>query len=172
MVSAQDAAESSPDAAPGDGARHRGPGHRGEHRGEALEAAAAAIGIDEDALREALRDGPTLAEVAEANGVDPQVVVDALVAEANERLDEAVAEGRLSEERATELRAELAERITERVQEGRPERGGPGQGRGPGGMGGHGPRDGEGPGAGEGPMGEGRMGGGGSGGDGTATEES
>ena len=47
---------------------------------------AEAIGIDVTELREALRSGSTVAEVAEANGVDPQVVIDALVADYTERV--------------------------------------------------------------------------------------
>ncbi len=51
-----------------------GPCGRGRH----LEAAAEAIGIEADALREALQGGQTMAQVAEANGVEVQAVVDAL----------------------------------------------------------------------------------------------
>ena len=58
-----------------------------------LEAAAEVIGIEEDDLREALRDGTTLAELAEQNGVDVQAVVDALVAEATDRITTLVNEG-------------------------------------------------------------------------------
>ncbi len=45
-----------------------------------------AIGIDVETLREELRTGATVAEIAEANGVDPQVVIDALVADYTERV--------------------------------------------------------------------------------------
>jgi hypothetical protein len=44
-----------------------------------LSTAAAAIGIAEEALAEALSDGQTIAEVARANGVKPRRVVTALV---------------------------------------------------------------------------------------------
>ena len=47
---------------------------------------AEAIGIDVETLREELRNGATVAEIAEANGVDPQVVIDALVADYTERV--------------------------------------------------------------------------------------
>jgi len=54
-----------------------------------------------------------------------QAVVDALVADATARLDEAVANGRLTQEEADEKKAELQERITARVNgewpEGAPE---------------------------------------------------
>src|SRR5687768_14994943 len=75
----------------------RGPfgdhGGRGGPRGHvgariSLESAATTIGISLDDLRAALEGGQTLAEVATANGVEPQAVIDALVAQATTKLDE------------------------------------------------------------------------------------
>jgi len=102
---------------------------------EGLDVAANVIGISEADLLAALRDGDTLAEVAEANGVDPQAVIDALAAAATEAIDAAVEAGDLDADRATALKEGLVDRITERVEEGRSGPGfghGPGQGRGPG----------------------------------------
>jgi hypothetical protein len=110
------------EAGPPEGGRG-GPGMRGGHGGPGLEAAAGAIGITEDELRTALRDGSTLADVAEANGVDPQAVIDALVAELRTRLDERVADGDLTQEEADEKLASGTERITERMTSTLPERG-------------------------------------------------
>jgi hypothetical protein len=98
-----------------------GPGGPHGGRGEGLEAAAEAIGITTDELRTALMDGSSLAEVAAANDVDVQTVIDALVAEANQHLDEAVQSGRLTEEEASKRAAELEARITARVNGERPE---------------------------------------------------
>lgn len=105
-----------------------GPGHHG--RMLALDAAADALGMSDAELRDALRDGQTLAEVAEARGVEVQTLVDALVAEATDRLEAAVADGRISQERADEVLADLPDRIAERVEQGMP-MGGDGFGRGP-----------------------------------------
>ncbi len=81
-----------------------------EHRGERLAGAAEALGISEDELREALQDGQSIAQVAEAQGVDLQTVIDALVAQATDRL--------------AEIEAALPERMTELVnREGLPDRG-------------------------------------------------
>lgn len=104
---------------------------RGGHglRMLALDSAAEALGLDQEALREQLADGATLAEVAEAQGVSTTELVDALVAAAGERIDQAVADGDLDEARAAELRADLEERITAAVEEGLP-MGGPGHGPG------------------------------------------
>jgi prolyl-tRNA editing enzyme YbaK/EbsC (Cys-tRNA(Pro) deacylase) len=82
---------------------------------EGLADVAEAIGIATDDLRAALRDGQTLAEVAEANGVDPEQVVDVLVANGTERLDAAVSAGRIDQAAANERRANLPERVAELV---------------------------------------------------------
>jgi len=92
--------------------------HRGFKSGETL---TEVLGIEEEALREALMDGQSIAEIAAAEGVDVQTVIDALVADANARLDEAVAEGRIDAADADEKRAELEEMITARVNGERPE---------------------------------------------------
>ncbi len=97
-----------------------GPG-RGHHHLPGLEAAAEAIGISVGDLRTALRDGSTVAEVAAAHDVDVDAVIEALVADATARIDEAVADGRLDADRAEELKANLDERITAHVNGERPE---------------------------------------------------
>ena len=112
-----DAVDEALDAARPERVHRHGPHGRGGPFGGffTLEAAADAIGIDEEALRDALRDGQTIAEVAAANGVDVQAVIDAMVAAAQERVDEAMAN-------ADERLADLEERITDLVNEGFPDR--------------------------------------------------
>jgi uncharacterized protein YidB (DUF937 family) len=82
---------------------------------EGLADLAEAIGISTDDLRAALRDGRTLAEIAEGNDVDPQGVVDVLVANGTERLDAAVAAGRIDQATADERKANLPERAADLV---------------------------------------------------------
>lgn len=94
----------------------------GGHRGEGLDAAATALGMDPTELKDALKGGQTLAQVAESKGVDVQVVIDALVAEATSRIDEAVAAGRIDAARGDELKAKLTERITTQVNTPREDR--------------------------------------------------
>jgi polyhydroxyalkanoate synthesis regulator phasin len=103
-------------AGPGGGAWERG----GPFGGPILDEVADAIGIEPDELSDALLDGQTIAEVATANGVEPQAVIDALVAAAEARLDELVADGRLDEQEAATRLARMTERITEAVNEGAP----------------------------------------------------
>jgi DNA-directed RNA polymerase specialized sigma subunit len=83
--------------------------------GQGLEAVAEAVGVSTDELREALGDGQTIAEVAEANGTDPQDVIDALVATGAERLDAAVADGRVDQATADERKETLPERAADLV---------------------------------------------------------
>ena len=63
--------------------------------GPVLAAVVHAVGVAADELRTELASGATLAQIAEANGVDTQVVVDALVAGGNTRIDTQLADGRL-----------------------------------------------------------------------------
>ncbi len=56
---------------------------------------------------------------------DRVAVVDAIVDEMTDRLDAAVADGRLTEDEAAEKLADAEERIADRVNNGRPDRGAP-----------------------------------------------
>ncbi len=91
-----------------DRARHHGRFHRLR---AGLDTAAEAIGIEPEELRDALIDGQSLAEVAEANGVDRLAVVDALTAEVQTRIDAQIERGHIDQERADDLAAAAAERI-------------------------------------------------------------
>ncbi len=91
--------------------------------GASLDAAASALGITTDELATELRAGKTIADVAGEKGVDVQTVIDAMVADANARLDEAVAAGRITEDDAADKRADLEARITDLVNNGAPEHG-------------------------------------------------
>lgn len=108
------------EAAP-EGRWHRhGPGRHGRFGGPAARAAVSdavteLLGLDAETVRDELRGGLTLAELAEANGVSTDTLVETLVAEASERLDVAVENGRIDEDKAAEFEANLEEQITKRV---------------------------------------------------------
>ncbi len=74
--------------------------------------AQAYTGLTADELRTALRDGSTVAELIEANGESVDAYVEAAVAEAQTKLDEAVTEGRISQEQADEMAANLEDNVT------------------------------------------------------------
>ena len=93
---------------------------RRAHRSARVHSAVVAevIGIDAETLRDELRNGKSIADVSEENGVDVQVVIDALVADAQSHIDLAIEHG-LDEERAAERLAEMTERIEELVEKTR-----------------------------------------------------
>lgn len=98
----------------GDGGFGRG----GFGRGMGADVVADALGLTVDELVAAVRDGQTIAEIAAAEGVDVQVVIDAMVAEVETRLDEAVAAGNLTQDEADAHLATATEKITDAVQNG------------------------------------------------------
>lgn len=105
---------------------HGGPGRGGvEGKKQFGETAAGAIGIDVATLRTELEGGKSIAEVAQARGVDPQKVIDAIVAKATADIDQAVADGKIPAERAADIKSKLGTRIAEMVnghRDGRPPR--------------------------------------------------
>jgi hypothetical protein len=95
------------------GGLHRGFGHSGFARG--LEAAADYLGLTEAQLRSELQGGKTLAQVAQAHGKTANGLIDALVANAKTRLDQAVAAGRLTKAEENEMLSGLRDRISNLV---------------------------------------------------------
>jgi polyhydroxyalkanoate synthesis regulator phasin len=80
-----------------------------------LEAAAEYLDVAPAELEDELQDGKTLAEIAGEQGKSVEGLVQTLVDAAQERIDEAVADGRLSEESAARLKEDLEDRIRDRV---------------------------------------------------------
>jgi hypothetical protein len=105
----------------GDRSGRGGPRHHGQGRfgGEVV---TDLLGIDAETLRTELQGGATLVEVAAANGVSEEALVDALVADAMARIDQAVVDGKIDATTAAEKSADLEERVTARVNGERPER--------------------------------------------------
>jgi polyhydroxyalkanoate synthesis regulator phasin len=83
-------------------------GHLGDFR--LLSTAASYLGMTEAELRAALED-KTLAEVAKEHGKTAAGLVQQLVATQTKRIDEAVADGKLTDDQATTLKAGLEERM-------------------------------------------------------------
>ena len=87
--------EARPDRGPGRG------GHGGFGRGRLnLESAAEALGLTTEELRTQLRDGQTIAEIAEAEGVDIEAVKDAMLEAFRTRQQELVTAERLTQDQA------------------------------------------------------------------------
>lgn len=87
-----------------------------------LDVVSTTIGITEAELRDALRSGQTVADVAEAKGVSAQTVIDAMVAAINARVDEALAAGNIDEEKAGQIKENAVARATAIVNGERPVR--------------------------------------------------
>lgn len=101
--------------------REAGPFHGAGHRhGAHLGTVADLLDMEPADLVEALRDGQSIADLA---GNETQSVIDALVAEATERLDQAVADEKLTQGEADEKFVEISQRITDMVNGERPEDG-------------------------------------------------
>ncbi|MGO0062744.1 hypothetical protein ACTID9_22435 [Brevibacillus fluminis] len=76
----------------------------------------ALLKLDADQLKEQLKAGKSLAEVAQAQGVTKDDVVKLLIAQRTKTLDEAVASGELTQEKANQIKSELADRINRFVE--------------------------------------------------------
>ena len=80
-----------------------------------LETAASYLGLTETELQSRLENGRTLAEVAKAEGKSVDGLVNALLNDAEKKLDAAVAAGKLTEKQANTIREDWKERITDLV---------------------------------------------------------
>ena len=87
----------------------RGGGRQMLHRLASMEldVAATAIGVAPDVLRRAVDDGRSISALAADAGVPSDRVVDAVVRDANTKVDRAVADGRIAPDRASMLRNRL-----------------------------------------------------------------
>jgi hypothetical protein len=83
--------------------------------GERLDAVSGLLGITSDELKTELRSGKSLAEIATEKGVDTQKVIDAIVAEMTEKVNEKVAEGKITQDQADTMLANAVERVTAMV---------------------------------------------------------
>jgi len=92
-------------------------GHRGDRgdRGDRGAAIAELLGLETDELREARQSGSTLAEIAEANGVDREALVDAIVAAKTEKINDRVAAGDVDAADAQDRLDGLEDRVSERI---------------------------------------------------------
>jgi hypothetical protein len=90
-----------------------GPDHGGPMGG--LSTAADYLGLSEAELRSRLSGGKTLAQVAKAEGKSVDGLVQAMLDDADEKLDAAVDAGKLTAAEANKIRAEWKERISDFV---------------------------------------------------------
>lgn len=99
--------------------------YRAEHktrrqmrRRNVVQTSAKAIGITPKDLVAGVKSGKSIAQVAQANGVEPQTVIQALVTAGNARTDAAVKAGKLTAARAAKIKErlpDLADRVVNRL---------------------------------------------------------
>ena len=104
---------------------HGGPGGRFGRLGmhQARDAAAKALGLTTDKLHAALEGGKSLADVAKAQKVSVATLVRAMVKATEADLATAVKDGRMTQAQADTMKASLTTRITDHVNDVRPDRG-------------------------------------------------
>lgn len=88
-------------------------GRFGDRERVILDAITEATGLAPQQIAQQVRDGATLAEVISANGGDVDAIIDLAVQTATDRINQAVANGRISQDEANELLTNLDSTITE-----------------------------------------------------------
>jgi hypothetical protein len=81
----------------------------------AFDSVAKALGITTDELKTDLANGQSIADIAKAKKVDVNKVIDALVADANAKIDQAVKDKHLSQATADKLKSQTKTWITDAV---------------------------------------------------------
>jgi flagellar hook-basal body complex protein FliE len=91
-----------------------GPGGRGAAFGVGgeIDSVAKILGVSSDDLKKALRDGKSIADIAKSKNVDVNTVIDKLVTDATKRVNDAVANGKLTKEQAAKITDSLKQHIT------------------------------------------------------------
>lgn len=99
-----------------------------------ISVAADALGMSQDDLLAALQEGQTISDIASEQGVDPQTIADAYLAQLTENLNQAVEEGRLTQNQADWMLQQEQERLPDQLSATWEDHalGGPHGGRGPG----------------------------------------
>lgn len=94
---------------------HKGMGFHREDRQKDHQEMLTLLKMDEKAFMEARKSGKTLAQIAEAQGVDRQTVVDLMVKHMNRHIDQGVADGRIPADKASDMKAKAVERAQKMV---------------------------------------------------------
>lgn len=92
-----------------------GPGHFGGPFLRGFSAAAGYLGLSESELRSQLQSGKTLAQIAKDNGKSVDGLVQALVKDAEKKIDAAVKSGRLTKDQADKAKSTLEQAVTDLV---------------------------------------------------------
>jgi hypothetical protein len=109
-----------PNADPGLGRWGKGfPGMRGAwgmRGGSLISVAAEELGTELSELTAKLQEGKSIAEVAEENGVDPQIIADAYLAQVADQLAQAVEDGRITQRQADSMAENVAAMVADQLE--------------------------------------------------------
>jgi hypothetical protein len=92
---------------------------QGEHKGQgpfANQELLSLLKIDSNALQTELKAGKSLADIAQEKGVQEQQVIDLLVKQSEQRNDEAVKSGKLTQDKADQMKSKEQDRIKQQVE--------------------------------------------------------
>jgi len=87
------------------------PGLRLKVRRAAVKVVTDTLGVTRQQLRDAMKGGQTLSQYATSLGKDPQALVGALTNAANTKLDQLVADGTITQQRADTVKSKVPARI-------------------------------------------------------------
>jgi uncharacterized protein YidB (DUF937 family) len=87
------------------------PGLRREVRRGAIKVVTETLGVSREDLRAALKGGQSLSDYATSLGKDPKALADALTNAANTKIDQLVADGKLSQDRANTIKGKVPARV-------------------------------------------------------------
>jgi hypothetical protein len=94
-----------------------GPGGRmGPWGDNPVGVAAEVLGLSQEDLLAELRDGKSIADIAEEHGVEPQAIADAYVAKVTESLEQAVADEKITQEQADAILTNIEERAADMLE--------------------------------------------------------
>jgi len=83
-----------------------------------LDTLSTVLGMDRDALRQALADGKSVAELAKEQDVPLNDVVEALMSPVSERLQQAVEDGRITQDQADQRLQQMSDRTAKQLENG------------------------------------------------------
>ncbi len=88
-----------------------------KHRGGCSTQFAEILNMDANALSERLKSGETLAKIAAEKGIDVKTLTSKLEAQFTARIDKAVESGKLTQEKAVEMKSNTPEKVTKMINE-------------------------------------------------------
>lgn len=92
--------------------------HQGQHKKRQFnnQALLALLNIDASTLQQDLKAGQSFADIATSAGSSEQAVIDLLTKQSTQRIDQAVSAGKMTQDQADQMKAELPDRIKNQVE--------------------------------------------------------